>query len=576
MTLTTQTQRWVYLGDGIETAYAYDARVDIASDMVAILDGAPSTISYTVTGLGDDNGGTVIFNSPPDAGVTIALERLLPLQQTTDYPVRGAFPAQDHEGTLDRIVMMLQQQRTALLDVYNYLGIDNGGGAIAPITGRIEPGMVVGWPFGVATIPSGWFLCDGTNSTPDLSARFVVGIDEDGSVFNAVGEIGGSTTTGSDGAAIVQSALETLGGSAADPEGLNSAGPSLGHTHDVTLPDHTHSSTPPYYTWCWIQYQGGQAAPRFIGTFPNQTFYDGETITPIDMSTEFVVGDGTNPVYTASGLPSGITIDPVTGIISGTVAAGANLLSPYSVVVQLTTSITPPATSFPASEWTITEFAPIAEGALIDLNPSTIVQTLGVVDSWDNSPSALGGATYQLENGNVDDVTVEQRNGLDVVKNAGGGSGYLIKLPSGIIISSPFTAFWVGGFDVNVNQSALMDSTTGAPTNRLALWDNNAGGIEFNIPTIMGTFATQARDTLGHVCAIRVESGNHRARISGGAWVTDATVGSLDWLWGASLENRDSVVLANGWNGRWIVFGSGLSNAEMDQKYDALLAEWGL
>jgi len=36
-------------------------------------------------------------------------------------------------------------------------------------------GGIIMWSGSVASIPSGWFLCDGSNSTPDLRNRFIVG-----------------------------------------------------------------------------------------------------------------------------------------------------------------------------------------------------------------------------------------------------------------------------------------------------------------------------------------------------------------------------------------------------------------
>jgi microcystin-dependent protein len=366
MTLTTQIQRWEYLGDGVSTEFAYNARVDISTDMVAVIDGVSGTIGYSVTGLGDDNGGLVIFNTPPADQANIALERLVPLQQTTDYPVRGPFPAKDHEGTLDRIVMMLQQQRTALLDVYGYLGIGNGGGTIYPLGGQVPKGLIAEWAGIPSTIPSGWFLCDGLNGTPDLSGRFVVCLDEDGTVFNNVGEIGGENevvlTTNQmpnheHDITPVDAVVLSFPGSSSTTGGSQlqaslSVDGVTGHSQAIGVAE-AHNNVPVYYTLAYIQYQGGESAPSFIGTFPNQTFSDDEIITPINMSTEFFVGDGTNPIYTATGLPTGITIDPVSGIISGTVDSNASASSPYSVVVTLTTSINPPATSFPDSIWTI-------------------------------------------------------------------------------------------------------------------------------------------------------------------------------------------------------------------------------
>ena len=55
----------------------------------------------------------------------------------------------------------------------------------------VPTGGIIMWSGSVASIPTGWVLCDGTNSTPDLRNRFVVGA---GSTY-AVDATGGSSTT---------------------------------------------------------------------------------------------------------------------------------------------------------------------------------------------------------------------------------------------------------------------------------------------------------------------------------------------------------------------------------------------
>lgn len=51
-------------------------------------------------------------------------------------------------------------------------------------------GMITIWSGSIASIPSGWYLCDGNNSTPNLRNRFVVGA---GSSY-AVADTGGAAT----------------------------------------------------------------------------------------------------------------------------------------------------------------------------------------------------------------------------------------------------------------------------------------------------------------------------------------------------------------------------------------------
>ena len=70
------------------------------------------------------------------------------------------------------------------------------------------------WSGAVSAIPTGWLICDGTSSTPDLRNRFVVGA--------------GSTYS-----------VDATGGSA------DASLPSHTHTATVTDPGHNHTFTQP-------------------------------------------------------------------------------------------------------------------------------------------------------------------------------------------------------------------------------------------------------------------------------------------------------------------------------------------
>jgi len=54
--------------------------------------------------------------------------------------------------------------------------------------GSVPRGVIVMWSGSIATIPSGWALCDGANGTPDLRDRFVVGAGSSYSVGATGGE----------------------------------------------------------------------------------------------------------------------------------------------------------------------------------------------------------------------------------------------------------------------------------------------------------------------------------------------------------------------------------------------------
>jgi microcystin-dependent protein len=57
-------------------------------------------------------------------------------------------------------------------------------------THYVPSGGIIMWSGSIAAIPTGWVLCNGSNSTPDLRNRFVVGA---GSSYNP-GNTGGAST----------------------------------------------------------------------------------------------------------------------------------------------------------------------------------------------------------------------------------------------------------------------------------------------------------------------------------------------------------------------------------------------
>lgn len=64
--------------------------------------------------------------------------------------------------------------------------------SIVEIQKRLLPvGVINMWSGAIANIPSGWVLCDGTNGTPNLKGRFIVGYDASDNDYNVIGKIGG-------------------------------------------------------------------------------------------------------------------------------------------------------------------------------------------------------------------------------------------------------------------------------------------------------------------------------------------------------------------------------------------------
>jgi microcystin-dependent protein len=60
------------------------------------------------------------------------------------------------------------------------------------VNGVVPPGGIIMWSGSIASIPSGWALCNGTNGTPDLRDRFIVGA---GGTYSPTNTGGANTVT---------------------------------------------------------------------------------------------------------------------------------------------------------------------------------------------------------------------------------------------------------------------------------------------------------------------------------------------------------------------------------------------
>ena len=169
-------------------------------------------------------------------------------------------------------------------NIYGIVGVQTAVGTTIPL------GVITLWYGSIGSVPTGWYLCDGSNGTPDLRDKFIVGA---GSTY-AVAATGGSansivvshdhtysSTTGSAGSATgtvtggyasdfgifngATGVFATSGSLSNRPQGAGGTGSQ--NTATLTIPTHTHTvsgttatagvsgtnaNLPPYYALAYI------------------------------------------------------------------------------------------------------------------------------------------------------------------------------------------------------------------------------------------------------------------------------------------------------------------------------------
>lgn len=114
MTLSTQTSKASYAGNGVTRAFPVGFPFIREADIAALLvqDGVEIPLlqgsHYELTGAGDPAGGTLTMHTPPATGQTLVIRRDPAIVQELDYVENSAFPAASHEAALDLLTMICQ------------------------------------------------------------------------------------------------------------------------------------------------------------------------------------------------------------------------------------------------------------------------------------------------------------------------------------------------------------------------------------------------------------------------------------------------------------------------------------
>jgi len=202
--------------------------------IVEVQHDAPDVLYYQCTSHAAMNGILYITGALADGGVTTA--------KIADSAVTTAKIA-DQAVTLAKLPHGTSSNDGKFLRANN--GADPTFETIS-IPSSFVTGMIIMWNSTVASIPSGWVLCDGNNSTPDLRDKFIVGAKQDDS---------GTAKTN-----VTGSLLQTGGSNSTTTSIGNSAGGAYIWTAvnqyqlGVQKTDHTHTADiiPPFYSLCFI------------------------------------------------------------------------------------------------------------------------------------------------------------------------------------------------------------------------------------------------------------------------------------------------------------------------------------
>ena len=140
------------------------------------------------------------------------------------------------------------------------------------LTNYFPSGGIIIWSGLIDDIPAGWVLCNGSNGTPNLRNRFIIGADADAGGLDDVGDTGGSRDSASRTSGLTAITVDqmpahthTVGISASgnfdrdqsasgmQPGGSTSTaakGSNQGHSHSI--PSVTNGNLPSYYALAYI------------------------------------------------------------------------------------------------------------------------------------------------------------------------------------------------------------------------------------------------------------------------------------------------------------------------------------
>lgn len=139
MAVTTTTSRIPYTGDGSSTVFPVPFYFLVDTDIRVYSGESLLTSGYSVIGAGDEEGGSVKFDTAPAPGVQLTILRAPDMLQQTRLPPNDPFPSGSVEKMSDKLTMIVQRNSDQISRALVLADFDvDGSGAYRANQNRIQ------------------------------------------------------------------------------------------------------------------------------------------------------------------------------------------------------------------------------------------------------------------------------------------------------------------------------------------------------------------------------------------------------------------------------------------------------